>query len=303
MNERRPKNLSASVKSRLLQLARERKEDFNLVLVRYGIERLLYRISQSDHGQKFVLKGAMLFHLFAETPHRPTKDVDLLGRGSPDVNRMKRVIREIIELEVTDDGLYFDPRSVRADRIKEDQHYEGIRVTLLSYLGSARISLQIDIGFGDIVTPPPKQQALPCILEFEAPQLAVYPWETVVAEKFQALVELGMTNSRMKDFYDLYYMAREMQFESAVLTEAIRATFRQRKTKHPEQKPLALTKVFTSDPSVIKHWTAFVRRNRLKDLTLQSVVDRVWAFLGPIVSNLALNQKFDKSWKQGGPWK
>ena len=158
MTKRNPTNIPASVKTRLLNLAHERQEDFNLLLMRYGIERLLYRLSCSEHADTFVLKGAMLFHLFADAPHRPTKDLDLLGKGNPDVTRTEEIIQGVTQQKVGDDGLTFDPTSVRAERIKEDQGYEGIRVTLLAKLGSARIPLQIDIGFGDAITPRPMKK-------------------------------------------------------------------------------------------------------------------------------------------------
>ncbi len=240
MTKRNSKSMSISVKSRLLNLSRQQHEEFNLLLIRYGIERLLYRISRTDHRNSFVLKGAILFHLFTEAPHRATKDVDLLGVGSPDPARMESCFREIVKVPVIDDGLQFDADSVHATRIKEGRDYEGIRVSMLVHLGSARIQLHVDIGFGDAITPRPKKHRLPCILDFEKPEMAVYPWETVVAEKFQAVVAFGMTNSRMKDFYDLYFTAREMSFDGLVLSQAIRATFERRNTILPLQTPLLL---------------------------------------------------------------
>ncbi|NQU22657.1 MAG: nucleotidyl transferase AbiEii/AbiGii toxin family protein [Candidatus Nealsonbacteria bacterium] len=302
MTKRRPKDLSASVKTQLLNYARQRGEEFNFVLIRYGIERLLYRLSRSEHADTFVLKGAILFHLYANAPHRPTRDVDLLGMGSSDVARMENVVRQIVELDVAADGLSFDGSTVHAERIKEDQQYEGVRVTLLAHLGKARIRLQIDIGFGDAIIPKPRKQAVPCILDFEAPRLAVYPWETVVAEKYQALVELGMTNSRMKDFFDLQYMAREIAFDGSALSRAIRATFGRRKTDLPDSAPVALTSTFVDDDVVRRRWTAFVRRSRLDERELAVVAKDVWTFLQPVTAALVAGVKFDRNWERGGPW-
>jgi len=304
MKKRPPKNVSASVKARLLNVARERQEEFNLLLVRYGIERLLYRLSKSQHADSFALKGAILFHLWAEAPHRPTRDVDLMSRGSPDVARMEGIFRQIVKTKVKDDGLTFDRSTVRAERIREDQEYEGIRVQLETHLGTARIRLQVDIGFGDAITPRPRKREVPCILDSEAPRLSVYPWETVVAEKYQALVELGMTNSRMKDFFDLRYMAREFEFNGARLSKAVRATFERRKTDLPDTRPLGLSAKFTEDSVVRTRWLAFLRRSRLEelDLELSGVSNEIWTFLQPVTKALLAGQAFNMNWKRGGPW-
>lgn len=305
MKKRQPKDVAASVKNRLLTLARESREEFNLLLIRYGIERFLYRLSQSEHADSFVLKGAILFHLWARAPHRPTRDVDLLSSGSSDLARMETVVREVCRQKVADDGLTFDPASVNAERIQEEEEYEGIRVHLDGRLGNARIRLQIDVGFGDAVTPRPVKRDLPCILDFDAPRLRIYPWETVVAEKFQAMVELGMTNSRMKDFFDLRYMAKEFEFGGSTLSKAIHATFERRKTDVPDGLPVALSKKFTEDATVQSRWTAFLRRSRLQanDLVLSRVADEIWAFLKPVTEALLAKSEFDKTWKPGGPWR
>ncbi len=198
-----PSNVAASVKQRLLNRARSRKEDFNLLLTKYALERVLYRISQSRHREAFVLKGALLFELWTEQAHRPTRDADFLAMGESSTERFQALFREICTLPVEDDGIQFDPESVKVDRIREDQEYEGIRVPLLGYLENARLPVQIDIGFGDAVTPAPVETSFPTLLDFPAPSLFSYPRETVVAEKFEALVKLGIANTRMKDFHDL----------------------------------------------------------------------------------------------------
>ena len=304
MNKRQPKDVSASVKARLLNLARESGEEFNLLLIRYGIERLLYRLSQSEYGDVFVLKGAILFQLWAKAPHRPTRDVDLMSSGPSDISRMEDIIRQVTLEDVADDGLSFDKSSVQAERIKEDQEYEGIRVHLEARLGTARIHLQIDIGFGDAITPRPRKRVVPCILDFAPPRLSVYPWETVVSEKYQALIELGMTNSRMKDLFDLQYMAREMEFDGASLSKAVRATFERRKTDLPTTLPVALSPKFTEDSTVRKRWSAFLHRSRLleSEFNLARTADEIWTFLKPVTDSLLSKGALDKKWEQGGPW-
>ncbi len=302
MSKRQPNDVSASVKSRLLNIARESGEEFNLLLIRYGIERLLYRLSNSGYADLFVLKGAILFRFRADAPHRPTRDVDLLSRGSSDVSRMEEIFKQVARTEVINDGLTFDDSTVQAERIKADQEYEGIRIHLEARLGTARIRLQIDIGFGDAITPKPKKRDIPCVLDFDAPRLSVYPWETVVAEKYHTIVDLGMTNSRMKDFFDLGYMAREIGFNGESLSKAIRATFERRKTDIPDSRPIAFSEHFSGDATVRTRWLAFLRRSRLEAIGLQVVADEIWSFLEPVTRALILRKALEKKWEPGGPW-
>ena len=230
MSEQRPSNRAASVRQKLLNLARERGEEFQFVLTRYAIERVLYRLSRSAHADRFVLKGAMLFELWTGQTHRSTLDVDLLSEVSNDVDRLLAVFREVVAAEVEDDGLVIDPASVRGEQIREDQHYQGVRLTATATLAGARIPLQIDIGFGDAVVPGPQQAEYPTLLDSSPPRLWVYPKETVVAEKFEAMVSLGIANSRMKDFYDLYVLSERFDFDGDLLARAIAATFARRRT-------------------------------------------------------------------------
>ena len=227
--------------------AREEKEDFGLVLTRYGLERLLYRLSQSQYREQFVLKGAMLFQLWSGHPHRPTRDLDLLGHGDPDPGRFQEILREICQQDVVNDGLMFHADSVHADPMKADEEYQGLRLKLQATLESARIPIQIDIGFGDAVSPGSDEITYPTLLDFPAPTLRAYPRETVVAEKFQAMVMLGIANSRMKDFYDIWTLSRQFEFSGSVLCSALRATFERRTTVLPEKLPSALTSEFTED--------------------------------------------------------
>jgi len=210
MNDRRPAaNVSASVLQRLYNRARERGDDYNLLLARYAVERLLYRISLSPHGDRFILKGAQLFALWGNAEYRATHDLDLLGTGNPNINVMEEIFRSIADQPITiADGISFDPVSIRSKEIREDARYAGVRIVITYYIGRARGAVQVDIGFGDAVTPVPREAEFPSLLDLPTPYLKVYPLETVVAEKFEAMVALGMTNSRMKDFSDLYTLAR-----------------------------------------------------------------------------------------------
>lgn len=221
---RRRKNQAASVKQRLLNLARQRGEQFHLVLSRFGIERLLYRLSRTEHGTDFVLNGAVLFHLWTEVPHRPTRDVDLLGRGTPEPARLAEIFRAVCKTDVEDDGLAFLPESVRAEPIREGAAYLGIRVRLESRLGSARVRLQVDVSFGDAIVPAPEESDFPVLLDHPAPRLRAYRCETVVAEKLHAMVDLGMANSRMRDFDDMRFLAATFEFDGADIARAIEST-------------------------------------------------------------------------------
>jgi hypothetical protein len=252
MSARPPRDAAASVKQRLLNLATQRGEDFNFLLTRYAVERLLYRLAQSAYDSQFVLKGAMLFHLRSGTlPHRPTRDVDFLGRGSPTPARLKQMFRELCTAQVVDDGLVFNKHSVRAEPIREEQDYEGVRLQLEARMGSARLPVQVDVGFGDALTPPPKREHLATLLDFPAPYLLICPWETVIAEKFQALVDLGMANSRMRDFFDLHYLATTLHLDGSTLATAIQATFTRRAWRGKASWSSAWTR---SRPS--KRWNA-----------------------------------------------
>jgi hypothetical protein len=304
VSKEKPTNLSASVRQRLLNLARERKDEFQLVLIRYGVERLLYRLSVSPHAKQFVLKGAMLFQLWTGQPHRSTMDVDLLGSGDDDVDRLVKLFKEVCLQHVPDDGLRFVPDSVAGGLIREEQRYGGIRIQLTAMLQNARIPIQVDIGFGDAITPKPEQVEYPTLLGQPAPILRVYPQETAVAEKYEAMVSLGIANSRMKDFYDLWVLCRDFEFDGATLGRAIRATFQRRKTDLPATPPVALTAEFAQDQSKRTQWSAFLRRGRL--LThppdFQQIITVLHTFLWPVTEALVGEKTFPRRWNSGGPW-
>lgn len=304
MSHRPVKNLAASVRQRLLNHAREHEEQFQLVLGRYAMERFLYRLDQSTHRDRFVLKGAMLFLVWEGELHRVTRDLDLLGFGAPTVEELERVMRAICSVGVPDDGVVFQSGTVRGTRIREDQEYEGVRITLDAYLGTARIPLQIDVGFGDAITPAPVRETFPVVLNFPAPHPRVYPRETVVAEKFQAMVHLGIGNSRMKDFYDIWFLARTFSFDGARLSAAIRQTFGRRRTDVPAELPLALTEAFAGDPAKRQQWNAFLRKTGLQETTplLTEVITDLASFLVPPAKAVAMGTDFVLHWSGAGPW-
>jgi predicted nucleotidyltransferase component of viral defense system len=305
MKGEKPKNIAASVHSRLLTLARETKDELQLVLMRYGLERLLYRLSESDYTNEFVVKGAMLFLVWTGEPHRATKDLDLLALKSASLEHLTAVFRALAKSPASDDGLTFLPESVAAEPIRENDIYQGVRVTLDARLGKARIPLQVDVGFGDVVTPKAGRIQFPTILQLPAPMVSVYPKETAIAEKFEIMVKLGIANSRMKDYYDIWALCREFDFEGALLTRAIAATFRRRKTALPGELPVALSAEFSSDPSKRLQWGAFVKRGRLKDSEpdLAKVISLTRAFLEAPAEAARSKGHFSAHWPKGGPWK
>lgn len=266
-------NLAASVLARLLSLAKQRGDDYNLVLNRFGLERLLYRLSNSPHADRFLLKGALLFAYWYDEQHRPTRDADLLGFGQDDAEHLVAIFREVAAMEMTD-GIVFEPDSVRADEIREDNTYGGTRINLVGRINAARCSLQIDIGFGDAVTPTAETVTFPTLLNnFQAPILKVYPIYTVIAEKYQAMVLLGLANSRMKDFYDLAVIARRTDLDGKTLAEAIAATFVRRNSPLPVVRPLALTDQFSKDAGKQRQWQAFLKKNRIEGASLEVTVE------------------------------
>jgi len=296
------RNVTASVRARLLRLAQERGQDFDSVLVQYGLERLLVRLVHSPHAGRFVLKGATLFSLWAPVPHRTTRDLDLLGSGETGVSEMERVFREVCGVEVEPDGLVFDRAAVKGSIIREDQEYDGVRVTLLALLGRARLPLQVDIGIGDVIFPAPSEVEVPSLLGTGSPRLLAYPKETVVAEKLQAMVALGIANSRMKDFFDVWVLARDFPFDGQNLGESIRRTFDRRRTPLPEVAPLALTTAFGTDAAKQLQWNAFLRKTRLAAPALASVVAEIAAFLLPVVSGVRQDGSFTGRWTPGSGW-
>ena len=265
-------DLAASVRARLLNIAKAEQTDFNAVLVRYALERFLYRLGESAHADHFVLKGAMLFNLWYAMPHRPTRDVDLLGFGPSDLQSIAQAFREIVNV-VAEDGIVFDAASVRVEEIRKNAGYGGARVIVSAELARARCKTQIDVGFGDAVTPGPVDAVYPVLIaDFAAPHLRTYPVYTVVAEKLHAMVLLGMTNSRLKDYLDLSVLLEREALEPATLAAAIAATFTRRGTALPTELPIGLSDEFANDKSRQALWVAFLKKNALPAVPLTSVV-------------------------------
>ncbi len=299
-----PKDIGASVRARLLRLARERGEDFQLVLTRYANERLLFRLASSRHAHRFVLKGAALFTLWTGKPHRATRDLDLLGFGDPAVDRVREVFVEVLALDVSDDGVRFDLESIAVSLIREEQEYGGVRVELVARITNAQVRLQIDVGFGDAITPEASVVEFPPLLDFPAPRLRAYPRETVIAEKLEAMVQLGMANSRMKDFYDVAVLARDFDFDGAMLARAIGATFERRRTALPMTMPVALTAAFSKDSTKKTQWSGFVRKAGVRDAgTLAETIEAVRAFVEvPLAAAAANGTLAPGTWRAGGAW-
>ena len=304
MNNKTLRNVAASVRERLYQLAQKRGEDFQLMLTRYGLERLLYRLGRSPYRDRFVLKGAMLFSLWGGELYRATRDVDFLGFGDNSAKEMKKVFRELCETSVEDDGLVFRADTVVAESIRDAMDYGGIRVTLEARLAQARIPIQADIGFGDAITPAAEEIEYPTLLGAPAPRVRAYPRETVIAEKFEAIVQLGIINSRMKDFYDLWVMARTFDFDGEKLSEAIRRTFERRKTELPKFAPTAFTPEFHEDKTKQTQWQAFLSKGvaTKEAISLTEAMGIIRDFLMPPTKALVSERVFDMHWKRAGHW-
>jgi hypothetical protein len=293
-----PQNIGASVRAKLLNKARAERADFQILLTRYALERLLYRLSLSDHRDEFVLKGAMLFVAWVADPFRPTRDLDLLGRGDNGSDAIAAVFRHICAQPVADDGVTFDIVGLQVATIADDREYSGVRVRTTAVIAGARVPIQVDVGFGDAVTPQPIEIDYPTLLDHPAPHLKAYPVETVVAEKFEALVTLGIANTRMKDFYDLWLIAQTFEFRQAVLAQAVLRTFGRLETRLPVGVPVGLTEEFAETRSI--QWRAFLGRDRMAaaPLALAVTIGDLRGFLMPLVMASDLNH----IWPPGGPW-
>lgn len=298
------KNVAASVHARLLNRARAERRPFNELLQYYAMERFLYRLSESAHAERFVLKGALMLQFWGGPLTRSTKDIDLLGRGSSEPGDLVEVVRECLCVELEDDGLTFDADSVSGDAIRLAANYDGVRLRFSGRLGNARISLQVDVGFGDIITPGAEEVAYPTLLDFPAPRLLGYTPETAIAEKLQALVVLDMANTRLKDFLDIWILISGREFAGEGVAQAIAATFARRQTEIPATTPVGLTPVFHSDSTKQTQWIAFLRKARVEGPppALAEVAELIDAFATPIFDALSAGTTFTRRWSPGGPW-
>ena len=296
-----PRNIPASVRQRLLNRAKSDRRPFNELLQYYAMERFLYRLSQSAHADRFILKGALMLRVWRSPELRPTMDIDMLGKTSNEEADIVAQIRDILTVDVETDGLAFDPDSIQAERITEDADYEGIRIRFLGALGSARINMQIDIGFGDVVYPKPEESDLPTMLNSPAPRLLCYSRESSIAEKLEAMVKLGMLNSRMKDFYDIWLLSRQFDFDGTKLSEAIRLTFERRGTTLPA-KIEAFTQPFIEAKQT--QWATFWKRLQQDHVptSFREIMASVDRFLSPIVVALSSGKPSPINWTAPGPW-
>jgi predicted nucleotidyltransferase component of viral defense system len=296
------RDLGASVRQRLLNQSRAQGRPFQELLQYFAMERFLYRLAKSPFADRFVLKGALLLTAWRAPLSRPTMDIDLAGRTSNELEHVRSLIGEVCGCASEPDGIEFDAASMEVSRIKEHADYEGVRVRFNATLARARIPMQIDIGFGDVIVPQPTEVEYPALLEFPPPILMAYRKETVVAEKLEALTALGLLNSRIKDYYDIALLARLYPFDGNLLAEAIRSTFRHRGTVI-EEFPVGLTAAFSSDPAKAVQWRAFVRRSRFdSESGLDELVAQVRNFASAPLSATARNGSFRSQWKPGGPW-
>lgn len=286
------KNIAASIRDRLMNQARATGKPFAALLERFVIGRLLWRLSNRD-ARRFVLKGAQLFALWSSEIHRPTRDLDLLWTDDSSPEQLQAFFTALLAAHPDpEDGLIWG--QVNSAAIREEQRYGGARITFRATLAGAVVTGQVDIGFGDAISPAPVEMLWRDLLDFPEARLLTYPPETFIAEKLHAAVDLGMDNSRMKDFFDLHWISWNREFDSAVLSRAIQATFARRQTSLPVETPVALTKIFASDASKVTQWNAFLRKNRLSSISLEEVVDRLHGFLQPVlVSSGHLSQSWD----------
>lgn len=298
MTKRPARDVEASVRQRLLNNAKATNRPFQEVLQYFAMERFLYRLSQSPHADRFVLKGALMFTLWGAPATRPTKDIDFLARMENSVDAVIPIIRAVCAEDVELDGLVFDESTVEGKLIKEDAGYEGVRVTFRATLQNARVSMQLDLGFCDVVFPGPEVPEYPMVLDLPAPKLRSYSRETVVAEKFEAMVKLGQLNSRMKDFFDVWLFFRQFDFDGVTLATAIGKTFANRKTPVPEEV-LAFTPAFAGDPLKQAQWQGFLKKSRMDvgPADLRTVADTIGVFLTPVAAAIRLAQPFGGTWR------
>ncbi|MDP8237682.1 MAG: nucleotidyl transferase AbiEii/AbiGii toxin family protein [Candidatus Hatepunaea meridiana] len=303
MKKKTPKNLTASIHQRLLNNAHASNREFNEILQYFGMERLLYRLSKSIYANDFTLKGALMLRVWGITLPRPTMDIDLLGRIDNDLKTTIDVFANICDTTVEADGVQFEVASIRGEPIIEAAAYAGIRIYVKGSLGNSRLTIHLDIGFGDVVVPDTPKVEFPTILDFPAPTLHTYSRESAIAEKFEAMVRLGLINSRMKDFYDIWLLSTRFDFDRSILSEAIRQTFQRRDTEIPEN-PIAFTEEFSTNPAKENQWRAFVARKRIDDVPtdLAEVVRAIKTFLQLVINDIKTDKPKDDSWKAPGPW-
>ncbi len=297
--------LPVSVQVRLVRHAKAIGMDPNLVLARFAVERFLYRLSRSPHSERFVLKGALLMLVWLGETIRPTRDVDLLGFGEVSEQSLAQIVADVCNTDVEPDGLEYLPASIRVAPIRRDDAYGGLRAILQALMGKARLRVQIDVGLGDAVTPPPEWLEYPSMLDLPRPWLRAYRPETAIAEKLHAMVVLGQANSRMRDFFDIHALAQHGGFDGALLARAVRATFERRRTPLPHSLPLALTPEFAAIRDKQVQWQGFLRKSALTSspAELGTIVAGIATFLEPAITAARSDVPLKLAWPPGGPWR
>lgn len=303
MTQQKGTNITASVRQRLLNKSKETDRPFSELLQYFAMERFLYRLSQSPHKKKFILKGALTLIAWRVSATRPTMDIDFLGITDNRVEAIVAIVKDICRQDVEPDGLLFDPDSVEGEDIVNDADYGGVRIRFRGTLGTARITMQLDIGFGDVIVPESEILVYPVILDLPAPEMKGYTRESVVAEKFEAMVKRGILNSRVKDFFDIWLLSRQFDFPGVMLAQAITETFANRGTTIVTE-PVAFSEAYANDAARQTQWQGFIRKNRLQDLpaSFAEIVGANAAFLTPIARALAGGENFKKIWQAPGPW-
>ncbi len=301
---RNVKNISASVHQRLLNKAKEASRPFSELLQHFAIERFIYRLSKSSHADRFILKGALMFSAWSGPDSRSTMDIDFLGKIDNSLDVISAVMKDACDMDVEVDGMSYDRESVSAKRITEDAEYEGVRVRVWGSLGNARVSLQIDIGFGDVIVPGPIKIVYPVLLSYPPPELNGYSMESTIAEKFQAMVKLGILNSRMKDFYDIWLLSRCFNFSGETLAEAVEKTFEKRRTPITVN-PAVFDPMFQKDEGKKVQWLGFIEKARLTNVpgSFEDVAAAVGVFLKPLTASIVQRQTFHNIWVAPGPWR
>jgi hypothetical protein len=300
------RDVTASIKARLLNRARQEDGEFELFLVRYACERFLYRLGASSLRENCILKGAGLLTVWMDDPYRATRDVDLLAFGASDEASIREIVKTVCAVPCPEDGLVFDLESPSILPIRAEEEYQGQRAVLRAWLGKARIRVQVDFGFGDAIVPPAEETDYPTLLEgLPAPRLRAYPRVVTVAEKFQAMVDLGRRNSRMKDFHDIWALSSEFQFDGVALREAVTACFERRRTAWTAETPDVLSAAFYTDPDLAARWAAYLRAGAFRTSppdNFKAVGERVHEFLGPVRKSIVAGEGFKRTWSPGGPW-
>ena len=296
-------NVSQSVHDRLLNQAREADRSFNELLLYYGIERFLYRLAQTGHVDGFALKGALLLHVQDPDLARSTRDIDVLDLRRRNKEQIREVVRDAMLVEVSDDGMEYNPESIEISEIRPEAEYQGLRITFRGYLGTARVPMQIDVGTGDVLEPEPVRIEYPELLSYGRPRLLGYPLESVIAEKFEAMVDLGTVNTRMKDFYDVWRLSKHQRFEGSRLSAALKATFERRGTPVPDERPEALTEAFLEFGHKQTQWTSFLEKTRLDaSPSLADVLADLGDFLLHPAQAVVRGETLSADWVEGGPW-